>query len=181
MSNDAPQLKFTTKRTHAEVWRVYLANGFRRPTFILGYLFILIAAPWLYVFGSEVSKGYAEVGIGFLFLLPVFYAIAMWRAIAANPSYEAPTSISLFEWGFRAENHLEESSLTWENFDSFSETRNHILLRARGKRLTTIFPKRDLTSSQLSLFLTILSAHLKGTRRFHPNDDAQQIVGREPR
>jgi hypothetical protein len=165
MSDEIPQLEFTTKRSNGEVWRVYLANGFRRPTFLFGYLFILIAAPPLFLFGHEVAKGVAAVGLGFIFLGPVFYAIGMWRVIAGNPVFEAPTNISLFDWGIRSENHLRNISLRWENFDSFSETRNLVLLRDRAKRDTTIFPKRDLTSSQLNMLLTILSSHLKGKPR----------------
>ena len=181
ISNDAPQLEFRTKRTNVEVWRVYLVAGFKRPVFMFCYLFTLITAPLLLLFGSEGSRAFAEVGIGFLFLLPIFYAIGMWRAIAGNPVYEAATNISLFEWGIRAENHLQNMSATWENFDSFLETRNLILLRVRGKRVATILPKRDLSSGQLNLLLTILGRHLKGTRRSDANGDAQQIVGREPR
>jgi hypothetical protein len=89
----------------------------------------------------------------------------LWGVIASDPVLEAPTNISLFEWGIRAENELRSVSLKWENFDSFSETRNHVLLRARRRRNTTIFPKRDLTSGQLNLLLTILSTHLKGKAR----------------
>jgi hypothetical protein len=89
----------------------------------------------------------------------------LWGVIAGDPMVEAPTNISLFEWGIRAENHLRNISASWENFDSFSETRNHVLLRARGRTHTTVFPKRDLTSSQLNLLLTVLSVYLKGKRR----------------
>jgi hypothetical protein len=162
MANERPQLEFTIKRSNGEVWRVYLANGFRRPMFLLGYLFILMVAPPLLLFGTEVSKGVAGVGLAFIFLGPLFYGMRLWGVIASDPVFEAPTNISLFEWGIRAENHLRNISLSWENFDSFSETRKHVLLRARGRRHTTIFPKRDLTSSQLNLLLTILSSHLKG-------------------
>jgi len=167
MLNESPQLEFTTKRSNGEVWRVYVANGFRRPMFLLSYLFMLMAAPLLFLFGHEASRGVAVVGFGFVFLGPVFYAIGMWGVIAGNPVFEAPTNISLFEWGIRAENHLRTISLKWENFDSFSETSNLVLLRARGRRDTTILPKRDLTASQLDILLTMLSRHVKGSSRSH--------------
>ena len=165
MSNESPQLEFTTKRSNGEVWRVYMAQGFRRPTFLLPYLFMLMVSPPLVLIGTAASIAVAVFTIGFIVLGPVFYAMRLWGVIASDPVLEAPTNISLFKWGIRAENELRSVSLKWENFDSFSETRNHVLLRARRRRNTTIFPKRDLTSGQLNLLLTILSTHLKGKAR----------------
>src|SRR5262245_24508329 len=167
MSDEAPQLEFTTKRSIKEVWSVYLTNGFRRPTFLICYLFILIAAPPLFLFGDEIPKGVAAVGILFLVLGPVFYSFALWKVIAADPGVEAPTTVSLFEWGIRSDNRLRSLTLRWENFDSFYETRNLVLLRHRGKRYTTIFPKRDLNTIQLNALVVILSQHLKGKARTH--------------
>ena len=163
MTDESPLIEFSTRRSLSEVWRVRVAALLLRASFFVCYGSVLLGALLLVVTEHSIYRAYGFFGFGFAIIAPILYCFSVWRALKINPSATADVIVSVFPWGIRTKSVVHSVSLTWENFGSVVETRDHIVVRYRRSRDGLVLPKRDLEPSQRSAFLSFVSQHLRRT------------------
>lgn len=160
MSDESPVIEFSTTRSLGEVWRVRVAALFLRASFLVCYGSLLLGALFLVMTEHSIYRAYGFFGFGFAIIAPILYCLSVWRSIKINPSVTANVLVSVFPWGIRTKSDVHDVSLTWENFGSVVETRDHIVIRYRKSREGVVLPKRDLEPPQRSTLLSFVSQHL---------------------